>query len=402
MGLSLLAAAATAAAVAAADPATVRWQGLVEALRAEQQIHGIPALALVLLDQGRPVRQAVHTLPGAPALHHDTPFRWGSMSKTVTALAVLQAAHARGVDLHTPVTHWLPRPPYRNPWTARQPVRLVHLLELTAGLADLSRAEFDDNTPRSLGAALQRGAAGRVIRWPPGMQHSYSNVPPGIAAAVLERIGGEPFDEAVARGVFEPLGMSGASFQPLPGLPSGFRADGVTPIPYLHVTFPAFGGLNASPQDMGRLLEALLNRGRVDGGRAIPEPVVERAFRAESSLGARHGLEIAYGAGVYGWVRDGHRFLGHGGDADGYLSRFGLLPEAGRGYLLGINVDDPRLFGRLRRLVERARVRGPDPVLPQAWTTASFTPGKLRSTCSISPGSTRLPRSLSWRSVRPR
>ncbi|MFU8814772.1 MAG: serine hydrolase domain-containing protein [Pseudomonadales bacterium] len=330
------------------------WEELLVGLTAEQQANAIPVMALVLFDGGRVVHRLMHTLPGAEPLEDTTPLRWGSITKTVTALALLQATRAHDVDPDTPVTLWLPTPPYHNPWADQQPMRLVHLLELTAGLPDLTRAEFDDNVPRPLAEALRRAAAERIERWPPGLQTGYSNAPPGLAAALLEQITGESFEEAVARWVFRPVGMTGASFRPDAQLPGGFRADAVTPIPYWHVTFTAFGGLNASPLAMSRLLEALLNRGRVEGREVIPEVVVDRVYRSETSLGARAGLEIGYGAGMYAWVRNGQVFYGHGGDADGYLSRFGLLPGAGRGYLLGINTDNAAAFNRLRRLLERS------------------------------------------------
>jgi hypothetical protein len=188
------------------------------------------------------------------------------------------------------------------------------------------------------------------------LQHSYSNVPPGISAAVVEKLTGSSFETAAEQLVFEPLGMKGASFLPVAGLPGGFQADGHTEIPYWHMTFRAFGALNASPDGMARLLEALLNQGHIGGMPAVDPDSAARMFRSETSLGARHGLDITYSAGLYGWVRDGHVFQGHGGDADGYRSRFGLLTDARRGYLLGINIDDPSLLRRMQNRVERALI----------------------------------------------
>lgn len=369
LGLTLLAAAAPAAAdsdvarPAAAQPPE-RWRRLVAELDALQRQHHVPVLTLAILDGGRPVLLHAGTYDSGVGFQQSSPFRWGSISKTVTALVLMEAARRRGVDLETRVQDLLEPLPYRNPWAPAQPVRLVHLLELTAGFADLSAEEFNDNRPRPLAEALARGRDRRVLLWPPGLQHSYSNVAPGISSAVVERLTGTSFEHAAAQLVFEPLAMAPAGFAPLPGLPGGFRANGRTPIPYWHMTFPAFGALNASPEAMARLLEALLNGGRLGGRTVLSPAVVERLFRMETSLGARHGLEVGYGAGVYAWQHRGHRFYGHGGDADGYRSRFGLLPGAGRGYLLGINVDHPTLFRRLQQRVEQALtadLADPDP-----------------------------------------
>lgn len=325
---------------------------------------------LVVLDAGTPVLVAARARSGE-ALTPRTPFRWGSISKTVTALTLLEAARLAGRPLHTPVRALLDPPPYRNPWPDERPLRLAHLPALSAGLPDLSRTEFADNRPRPLAEALVRGAPAREMLWPPGLQHSYSNAVPGIAAAVIERLTGSTFEAAAERLVLRPLGMTGAGFRPVDGLPGGFQADGTTPIPYWHMTFSAFGALNAAPADMARLLTALLDGGRRPVAAAgTPHPSsIARMFRVDATLGARAGLEIGYGAGLYGWSRNGHLFHGHGGDADGYLARFGLLRGAGRGYLLGINADDPALFGRMRRIVEDALTEDlPAPEAPPALT----------------------------------
>jgi hypothetical protein len=60
-------------------------------------------------------------------------------------------------------------------------------------------------------------------------------------------------------------------------------------------------------------------------------------------------------------VRDGFVFFGHGGDGDGFLARYGLLPTSGRGYFLVINSDDPPALGRMRRAIERHLTHDLDP-----------------------------------------
>jgi CubicO group peptidase (beta-lactamase class C family) len=338
--------------LAQALPAAARdFEATVDALEHLRETAPVPAMAVVLVDGSRPA--VVRGLGTADAR---TPFRWGSITKSFTALAALTLVSQGRIALESPVRPVLGRDYYVNPWQDTRPVRLVHLLALSAGFGELTRAEWEDNTPRPLWAALARHADERIVLWPPGLQHSYSNVPPGLTAGVIERVSGHPFETFLADRVFAPLGMTDASLAPEPGLPGGFRADGVTEIPYWHVTFRAFGALNASPRDMSRFLTALLDHGRVPGAAGLPAAMVARLFHPLGTLGATAGLEVGYGAGIYGWVRDGHLFWGHGGDADGYRSRYGVLPRHGRGYALVIDTDDPALLERMRRTVESALV----------------------------------------------
>jgi CubicO group peptidase (beta-lactamase class C family) len=278
------------------------------------------------------------------------------------------------VALEDPASRFLPAGSFHNPWAASEPVRLLHLLELSAGFSDLSGVEFNLNKPLSLADALALNPSARTNHWPPGLQHSYTNVNPGLSAAVIERVSGEPFEEFVQAEVLRAMGMNAASFCPVPGLPGGFKADGTTGIPYWHMTFRAFGALNASLEEMSRFLTMLLNDGRLDGRTVFTSKTLAGLYRPRSGPAAAAGLDVGYGTGAYGWVSNGHVFYGHGGDADGYRSRYGLLPGNGRGYLIVINTDNPQLLRQLQKTIERSITADlaspdPEPALVQAQST---------------------------------
>jgi CubicO group peptidase (beta-lactamase class C family) len=328
-----------------AEGAPERWQDLSTQVQQTAKAADLPGYALVVLDRNAPVLYDTTWPEG-------TPLRWGSITKTFTALAALKLAEQGKLDLDDPVRGLVPKGVYRNPWQADHPLTTRHLLELTAGLPDLSRQEWDDNTPHSLHAALTRRE--RTLLWPPGFQHSYSNTSPGITAAVIETASGRSFAEYLSTTVLRPLGMSRATLAPLPDLPGGFAADGVTPLPYWHVTFRAFGALNAPVPELTRALVVLLNGGSLNGEPWLAPESMRALFGPGTTPAVAAGLAVGYGAGTYGWVSNGHVFHGHGGDADGYRSRYGLLPEAGRGYLIAINADRPDVLRQLQRLVEAA------------------------------------------------
>ena len=334
--------------LAAVQPAMAAdWEALTDSLDSLRRDASVPAMGLVILDQGQPL--IVRTFGNAEV---DTPFRWGSITKSFTALAALQLARQHDLPLATEIRPILGPGYFRNSFAGSHPIRLIDLLTLSAGFGELTGAEFSDNEPHGLWDALQRNADTRATLWPPGLQHSYTNVPPGLTSAVIEKTSGRTFEQYLREQVFEPLGMASASLEPLAGLPGGFRADGKTEIPYWHMTFRGFGALNASTREMSRFAETLLNNGRRDDDRKFPEDLVEQFFTPAASLGVDAGLEVGYAAGVYGRVRNGHLFWVHGGDADGYRAGYGLLREHGRGYVIVFNTDNLPLLRRMVRLLE--------------------------------------------------
>ncbi|MDH3643295.1 MAG: beta-lactamase family protein [Gammaproteobacteria bacterium] len=335
-------------------------EDLTRALTHAQRQANVPALGLVLMDAGRPLLIAAW----GDDVDTDTPFRWGSISKTFTALALLRLVEQGKVGLTDPVREYLPENTFSNPWAASRPIRLLHLLELSGGLGDLSGVEFNLNEPLSLAAALALNPAGRVSRWPPGLQHSYTNVNPGLTAAVIEQATQRRFEDFVKAEVLAPMNMKAASFLPVQGLPGGFKADGSTEIPYWHMTFRAFGALNASLTEMSHFMSVLLNDGRLGARSVFTASTLAGLYRAHSGPAGETGLEVGYGTGAYGWVSNGHVFHGHGGDADGYRSRYGLLKSAARGYLVVINTDNPRLLRRLQKTIEQALSADLEPPTP--------------------------------------
>ena len=316
------------------------------AVHALQQEHNIPLVALAWIGPG--AQHHVKLLALSGKANQATPLRWGSITKTVTALTALRWAELNRIDWQAPLHDHLDETLWRNPYRSTYPVRLLHLLELTAGFTDLSALEFNQTVPLELSAALALNPAHRTTRWPPGWHHSYSNLVPGLTQAWLEHAADRSFEELVEMLILQPLEMRGASLRPDPALPGGHRLDGTTVMPYWHMTFAAFGALNAPIGAMHRLLDALL-----DPQAALPSAYMRRyLFNPQTSLGARAGLTTGYAAGLYTRTREGHTWWTHGGDADGYRSRLALLRAPRRGYVIGINSDNPRALRQIEAVLD--------------------------------------------------
>jgi CubicO group peptidase (beta-lactamase class C family) len=346
---------------------------LVALLRAARARGAPSAHAFVLVDASgvRVLDLAGSVGPDDPApLGDEAVFRVGSITKTFTALALVMAAADGVLDLDDRLDDVAGTGLVDNPYAATDPVRLVHLLEHSAGLADLAGAEFDPRDPRPvpLAEAVHRHAAARRVLWPPGRYFSYTNAGAGLAAHALERATGSEFESFLATRVLVPLGMAQASLYldetVRDHLVPGYAADGRTALPYWHLLYRPFGALNVRPREMAGLLRLLLGRGVLDGVRLLPADAVARMERPASTRAAASGLDFGYGLGLYSWYRQGIRFFGHGGDGDGYLAHFGYSPAAGLGYFLVVNAFDHATLDAMRVLVEDRIVTGAPAAAP--------------------------------------
>ncbi len=336
-----LLAVAMAGAAAAGESASPPLGDALERLR---EHHRVPGVVAIVVDQNG-IREVValgHAdLASRRPMTADTLVRIGSITKTFNAIGLLQL-EARGLlSLQAPLHSVAPDAPLENPWQDSHPVRLVHLVEHTAGLADLNRTEFDHNQPLpSLLAAIEFNGKPRRLRWPAGLYAEYSNVGAGYLGLVMERVGGQPYAAFIRDQVLVPLGLTSATLtaddQTLDRLATGYDSDGQTVIPYWHMLFPPLGAINATPREMAALPQLFLRRGQ-PGATLIDAAAIDRMETPTSSLAARAGLTFGYGLGIDQEIDGDYLWYGHGGDGDGYLSHFSYQKELGVGFFLTFN-----------------------------------------------------------------
>jgi CubicO group peptidase (beta-lactamase class C family) len=329
----------------------------LDTLRVE---HDVPGFALTLVS-GRDGLQTgaggVADRDSGRAVTPDTLFRIGSITKTFNALAVQLLVEQGRLELDTPLRKLVPDAPLENPWADTNPVRIAQLLEHSSGLLDITREEFDHNTPfATLEAAFAFRPQARVVQWPPGLHSVYSNANAGLVGLAIERVSGQDYARFISTRLLLPLGMDSASLSDDAAtrrrLATGYDSDGKTPIPYWHMIFPPLGAINATPREMGALLELFLRRGRVGSERLLDTAAIERMERPATTLGARAGLTYGYGPGLDQSLYQGFRWYGHTGDGDGYLSSFGYNRAADAGYFLTINAFNHDALRAMRARVQ--------------------------------------------------
>lgn len=292
-----------------------------------------PGMAIALVDREGTVHLSTYgvtDLGTRTPVGADTLFEIGSISKTFTAVAVLQAVEAGLLDLHTPVADYLPW--FEVP-AAPALITVHHLLSHSAGL--VYSADFSPD-PRGVVWGLRHLAVG----FPPGEHFYYSEPGYQTLTLVLEAVYRQPLAGILQSGILDPLGMAATApaitHQIRPRLARGYRplyddrpahpGQPLVPAPWLEMN-SGDGCVASTAEDMAHFVRMLLNRGRGPDGALLSEESY-RQMIAEKVPGSE------YGYGICTFEVDGVAHVGHGGDMPGYEAAMWIGLEEGLGLIL--------------------------------------------------------------------
>jgi CubicO group peptidase (beta-lactamase class C family) len=274
----------------------------------------------------------------------NTHFCIGSCTKSFVGLGFLKLLDEGKIDLNTPVREIAPEIEIENPWEDTHPVRVVHLLEHTAGFDDSHPNWFYFEGPvMSLQGALEAKAHLRKVRWQPGTRFSYSSAGFSLAGYVLGKISGQRYEEYLKQNLMEPIGMRtstiGSSEECKRLLAVGYDRDS-EPFPVWYDYDEPAGAMNSSIREMALFIQFMLNRGAVGQVRIIRDDVFDKIGKPTTTLAARAGLEPGYSFGIGTKYRSGVKWYGHGGAVPGFLSEYAYNLDQGLGFVVLQNSFD--------------------------------------------------------------
>lgn len=327
---------------------------LLRRVEAERSRHGIPGLALAVVDGTGLLHAQGFGRTGVQDEAEDvsatTLFRLGSVTKPLTATAVLRL-HDRGVmDLDRPLVDVLPAlADCGYPAVERITARM--LLGHTAGLPH-DFFPTGDGDPADLPDLVLRGLRTYSPVAPPGTAYSYSNPGYDLAGAVAATAAGTPFPQLVDELVLRPLDMASTTFDPAVAmthplaLGHQYGADG-TPVVERQVAdnvahYPS-GFALSSVLDMGRFVTAHLGADTGHPDRLLTENSQRLMRSAHARLFLPDDTESTLG--FHRWRWQGHPVLGHVGDICGYGAWLAMLPDRRIGAVLLANAIPPGFDG---------------------------------------------------------
>jgi CubicO group peptidase (beta-lactamase class C family) len=250
-----------------------------------------------------------------------TLFRAGSISKLITAIAVLQLVEQGKLAIDRPIASYLD---FRLPTRYAEPVTLRHLLTHTAGFEEVGKGIFVADPARllTLSRYVRERAPVQIHR--PGQRAAYSNYGVALAGYIVERAAQMSFDRYVRERILSPLKMRNASFsQPLEttlrsAMSKGYADGEVRPFELVNPS-PA-GALSASPLDLGYLAAALLERDP-----ALLAPAIWTMMLSRQAAGATRA--DAQGLAAYQSTFANVTAWGHGGDTGFFHSTLLIFPK---------------------------------------------------------------------------
>lgn len=309
---------------------------LDDALRKEMRLRHVPGLSVLVIKDGKVVREQGY---GVANLEHGVPvtpqtvFQSGSVGKTFTAALILLLEQDGKLKLDDPISRHLPDTP-----AAWDKITIRHLLTHTSGLDDPYRIiDFrKDYTDAEL-IALE---ATVPVRFAPGEKWAYSNMGYHLLGFIANRAGGKFYGEQLRERIFAPLGMGTRVISEADIVPhraagyewkNGAYKNQSWVAPRLNTT--ADGSLYLTARDLARWDQALYG-----------DRILDARLRAASFTAAKlnDGTDAPYG---YGWFVDtlkGRRHISHGGAWQGFRAQLCRYVEDGLTVVVLANSDNAR------------------------------------------------------------
>jgi CubicO group peptidase (beta-lactamase class C family) len=306
--------------------------GVVTVIGTSKGVDGVEAVGKLRLD--------------GDAMPKDAVFRIASMTKPMTAVAVMILADEGKLKVDDPVEKHLPE--FKGQWlidkaekdklTLKKPARAITLLDLlthTSGLAPYPSGlgNVYQKRDRSL-AETTLAVSQTALLFEPGSRWAYCNSGIDVLGRVIEVVSGESYEDFMRKRIFEPLGMKDTSFKPSKELlkrAAGLydrKGDKLVAVKdnLLGSTeksrhpIPA-GGLYSTGADVARFYRMMLNEGSLDGKKILkPETVKEmtKVHTGDLKSGFTNGMGFGLGFAVVRKLEGAtehlsERSFGHGG-----------------------------------------------------------------------------------------
>jgi CubicO group peptidase (beta-lactamase class C family) len=300
-------------------------------------------LAVAIVRDGRPAdfhTRGLADIETRTPVDEDTVFRIASVTKPITAMALMQLWEQGLVDLDAPANEYLRGVRLVPAEACWRPATLRNLLTQTAGVRaartprDLLRPTMGWGVPvgQPLPPLLEYYRGGLRIDIEPGTRWAYSNHGFAVLGQVVEDVSGVPLDRYLREHIFDPLGMDSTdlvrSARVRWRLATGYemRSHGPKNAVDREIVTRGASNVYSTIRDMARLAAALLAGGVGEHGVILKPDTLALMYAPHYQPDPRiPGMGLAFFRSEVG----GHRTIGHDGIWTGFLADLVLAPDDG-------------------------------------------------------------------------
>jgi CubicO group peptidase (beta-lactamase class C family) len=342
----------------------------------EQSSKRLPSVAAAVVRDGETIWEralGVADVDAGEDATADTQYRIGSITKTFTAVAVMQLRDAGKLDLEDPLDRHLDGVPH-TPTIRRMLSHASGLQRETPGDVWVTLTFLtDEELLRDLGEAEQ------VL--PPGARFHYSNLAFALLGQVVARVSGMPYEQYVEERILRPVGLERTTFRATAPHAQGYLVD-----PYrdgVHLEQPVETG---SFIPSGQLWSTVSDLARWAAFLAQPDesvlaPKTFDEMRTVQVIDDHERWTSGYGLGLQ-LFRDGERILaGHGGAMPGFIAALRVSSKEKVGSVALTNSGTARLGALANALV--AKTAELLPVAPEPWRIEEPPPAEVASALGL-------------------
>lgn len=277
----------------------------------------------------------------------ETVFRFASISKTFTAIGIMQLVEQGKLSLDDNINNYLSKGKIYSKKKNAPTITIKHLLTHTSGIGEILKKSDLFRIPHFANQKLDKLASFESLfereiklRVEPEKKWAYANFAYDLLGFIVQTLSDKEFSRYMIENILNPLEMNNSDFKwterVKPNQAKGYKYKKGGFIEFgteFYVHMPA-GSLYASMNDMIKYMKCLLNGGTLNGKQIIKKENLEMMmtphFRMDDHLPA-----IGYCFMIYDV--DKYKIVNHGGSINGYLAELYLIPEENLGIIIAIN-----------------------------------------------------------------
>jgi len=309
----------------------------------------------------------------------DSYFWIASMSKSITAAAVMMLVDEGKLSIDDPVEKYLPefanrmvvdpKDPTHTPHPANHPILIREILSHTSGLPNHTQTPGPHKDDIQTLEERAHFYSQQTLESQPGTAYAYTNLGPNLAGRIVEIVSGMPFQQFLQTRLFDPLGMTETTFVPsndeLARLASAYQAGpdkkSFLPANEMSFTYPfsdpkrqpmPAGGLFSTATDISKFCQMLLNNGTFHGKQYLSPEAIHQMTTDRAPQGGKDHYGLGFGLGPNG-------VYFHAG---GYKTYMEIDPKTGRTWVYMVQYfghDWPNDGNKVMNVVKAAAAKIP-------------------------------------------